>query len=210
MLTWSKSIEWIKPRAYAKVAALSVTAPVPSEPPTKSANATTWSAAMTPKVIPTRVRNGLASRACEESRLIAELMTMNVTTKCAWLGRFVTEYLGHMVDRAGSSRAAAQAVGQTAGEMPHWDNIFELFADPTRLRLLVAIHAAPGASVSDLAAATGMAANAVTKSLKVLQGFGVVDSAKDGRFRRWELTSQGAHEMLHHIGAPHTDLHPPH
>ena len=84
------------------------------------------------------------------------------------------------------------------------------FSDPTRLQLLIAIHAAPGSPVKSLAAATGLAPNTVTQALISLRQSGLVDRARDGRLSRWTLSSTAAHALLHHLGAPHSSLHPPH
>lgn len=84
------------------------------------------------------------------------------------------------------------------------------FSDPTRLQLLIAVHAAPGSPVKALAAATGLAPNTVTQALVTLRRSGLVDRARDGRLSRWTLSSAAAHALLHHLGAPHSALHPPH
>lgn len=84
------------------------------------------------------------------------------------------------------------------------------FSDPSRLRLLIAVHAAPDSSVSALAKATGMSANAVTQALATLREHGLVERRRDGRLSRWTLSDAAAHELLHHLGAPHSPLHPPH
>ena len=84
------------------------------------------------------------------------------------------------------------------------------FSDPTRLQLLIAIHAAPGSPVKSLAAATGLAPNTVTQALVSLRQSGLVERTRDGRLSRWTLSSAAAHALLHHLGAPHSSLHPPH
>lgn len=99
---------------------------------------------------------------------------------------------------------------RSQADLHEWVGTFELFSDPTRLKILVAVHAAPGASVSELAAATGISPNTVTQALATLQAAGVVSARKDGRFRRWTLTDGAAHQVLHHMKAPHTPLHPDH
>lgn len=83
-------------------------------------------------------------------------------------------------------------------------------SDPTRLELLIAIHAAPGAPVKVLAAATGLAPNTVTQALVTLREAGLVYNVRDGRLSRWHLADEATHALLHHLGAPHTDLHPRH
>lgn len=105
---------------------------------------------------------------------------------------------------------AAGAVDASSAAIHEWVGTFELFADPTRMKILVAVHAAPDASVSEIAAATGLAPNTVTQALATLQAAEVVAARKDGRFRRWRLTDEAAHQVLHHMNAPHTPLHPDH
>ncbi|GAA1830289.1 ArsR/SmtB family transcription factor [Microlunatus capsulatus] len=84
------------------------------------------------------------------------------------------------------------------------------FSDPTRLQLLIAVHAAPGSPVKSLAAATGLAPNTVTQALISLRESGLVERVRDGRLSRWTLSDAAAHALLHHLGAPHSSLHPPH
>lgn len=119
-------------------------------------------------------------------------------------------YSDGIVDSETPGEVAASAVEHSRAALTEWVSTFELFADPTRLKILVAVHAAPEASVSDLAAATGISANTVTQALTTLQRAEVVSSRKDGRFRRWRLTDEAAHQVLHHMNAPHTPLHPHH
>lgn len=84
------------------------------------------------------------------------------------------------------------------------------FSDPTRLELLIAIHAAPGSPVKALAAATGLAPNTVSQALITLRDAGLVRNIRDGRLSRWSLADEASHELLHHLGAPHSILHPRH
>lgn len=114
------------------------------------------------------------------------------------------------VDKETPGEVAAHAVHSSHDAITEWVGTFELFADPTRMKILVAVHAAPDASVSEIAAATGIAPNTVTQALATLQGADVVSCRKDGRYRRWRLTDDAAHQVLHHIKAPHTPLHPHH
>lgn len=115
------------------------------------------------------------------------------------------------VDPVGSSaQVGADAVRRSSPELPGWVGTFELFSDPTRIKILIAVHAAPDASVGELAAATDLATNTVTQALATLRAAGVVSVRKDGRFRRWTLTDDAAHQVLHHMNAPHSHLHPEH
>ncbi|MFV0535362.1 MAG: ArsR/SmtB family transcription factor [Cumulibacter sp.] len=114
------------------------------------------------------------------------------------------------MDNETPGEVAANAVHSSSAAIEGWVGTFELFADPTRMKILVAIHAAPDASVSEIAAATAIAPNTVTQALSTLLAADVVACRKDGRFRRWSLADDAAHAVLHHINAPHTPLHPDH
>lgn len=109
-----------------------------------------------------------------------------------------------------SADVVAAAVASSTSALPGWVGTFELFSDPTRVTLLIAIHAAPDTSVSELAEATGIAPNTVSQSLLTLHEAGILAVRRDGRFRRWTLTDDAAHQVLHHMQAPHSDLHPAH
>ena len=105
---------------------------------------------------------------------------------------------------------ARQAVGTATPDLPDLVERLNAFSDPTRLRLLIAVHAAPGSPVKDLAAATGLAPNTVTQALVSLKAAELVERTRDGRLARWTLSDAAAHQLLHHLGAPHSSLHPPH
>lgn len=106
--------------------------------------------------------------------------------------------------------AARQALGAAVEDLPAMVFRLAAFSDPTRLRLLIAVHAAPGSPVKALAAATGLAPNTASQGLTVLQDMGLVQRTRDGRLSRWNLSDTAAHELLHHLGASHSGLHPPH
>lgn len=89
-----------------------------------------------------------------------------------------------------------------------WAQRFELLADPTRLALLAHMHqAGPGvATVSDLAAATGITGNAASQALRILRDRGWVSSRRDpddGRVVRYSLADATVHDILHFMGARH-------
>jgi DNA-binding transcriptional ArsR family regulator len=64
--------------------------------------------------------------------------------------------------------------------------VFNALGDPTRLGVVERLARGP-ASVSDLAAPYGMAGPSFLKHLKVLEGAGLVTSAKRGRVRTVQL-----------------------
>ena len=107
-------------------------------------------------------------------------------------------------------QVARDAVASAGEDLPDVVDRLAAFSDPTRLELLIAIHAAPDAAVKTLAAATGLAPNTVSQALVSLREAGLVTNVRDGRLSRWRLSDAAAHALLHHLGAPHSELHPPH
>jgi hypothetical protein len=85
----------------------------------------------------------------------------------------------------------------TPGAPLDWVGTFGLLSDPTRMKILLAIHAEP-----DSAEATGLPTNTVTQALRTLHHAGVVSVRREGRFRRWTLVQEAAHQLLHHISDP--------
>lgn len=108
------------------------------------------------------------------------------------------------------SKIGAEAVARSERIMPEWIDVFALCADATRMKILIAMHAAPDSAVSQLATATGLSANTVTQALATLARAGVVSVRADGRFRRWTLSDPEVHTLLHQMQAPHSELHPEH
>ncbi|MHB2021538.1 MAG: ArsR/SmtB family transcription factor [Candidatus Xenobia bacterium] len=78
---------------------------------------------------------------------------------------------------------------------------FALLADPTRLTLLTCIHGAGPISVSDLAAATGIADTTVSQTLRHLRASQTVEAERDGRVMRYRLADPGVAELLDGMGA---------
>ena len=104
----------------------------------------------------------------------------------------------------------ARVALEEAGDARGWAVRFGLMGDENRLKILFALHRAPGITVSDLAAAVGMSDNATSHALSALRIAGVVAAARDGRFRRWSITDPKIHTILHQVGASHSALHPSH
>lgn len=91
-----------------------------------------------------------------------------------------------------------QARSATEGDaLAHWATRFDLLSDPNRLRLLMAIHAAPGICVSDLAAATGISATAASQALRLLRSADWVTARRDGRMVLYTLDDNTVHDLLH-------------
>lgn len=99
---------------------------------------------------------------------------------------------------------------EDAGDLQAWSVRFGLLGDLNRLRILLALHRAPGITVGDLAAVVGMTDNATSQALSALRIAGVVAAVPDGRFRRWSVTDTAVHDILHAVGASHSALHPEH
>jgi DNA-binding transcriptional ArsR family regulator len=116
-----------------------------------------------------------------------------------------------VTEQGGVDEGVARAALEDAHDaFPDLVERLAAFSDPTRLQLLIAVHAAPGSSVKALAAATGLSPNTVTQSLVTLRRSGLVENRRDGRLSRWTLSDSAGHDLLHHLGAPHSTLHPPH
>jgi DNA-binding transcriptional ArsR family regulator len=73
---------------------------------------------------------------------------------------------------------------------------FGLLGDPTRLSLLCCIHAAGPISVSDLAAATGIADTTVSQTLRHLRANQTVVAERDGRVMRYRLADPAIADLL--------------
>ncbi len=114
-----------------------------------------------------------------------------------------------MVGDLHRAEQARQAI-LDVGEIQTWAVRFGLLGDSNRLKILLVLHRAPGITVGDLAATVGMSDNAASHALSALRIAGVVDAARDGRFRRWSIADQEIHDILHTVGASHSTLHPHH
>lgn len=86
-----------------------------------------------------------------------------------------------------------------------WALRFQLLGDPTRLRLLTAMHHAGPctATVGELAAEAGITHTAASQALRVLRLQGWVRDDREGRTVRYTLTDPTVHALLHTIGATH-------
>lgn len=93
-------------------------------------------------------------------------------------------------------------------DIDRWVGLFGQLGDPTRLKILLALHRAPGITVTDLADAVGITPNAASHALTGLSARGLAAAARDGRWRRWSLADDEAHTILHGLGARHSELHP--
>ncbi|MGO1052425.1 ArsR/SmtB family transcription factor [Crossiella sp. CA198] len=62
-----------------------------------------------------------------------------------------------------------------------FDAVFKALADPTRRRLLDALHAHNGQRLRELCAGTGLTRQAVTKHLAILEAANLVATTRSGR-----------------------------
>ena len=97
---------------------------------------------------------------------------------------------------------AIEGTGDPA-EVTAWARRFALLADPTRLRLLLAIKAAGPISVSDLAVAAGLSDATVSQTLRYLRASGTVTTQRDGRVIRYQLHDAIIDKLLNHAISVH-------
>lgn len=97
---------------------------------------------------------------------------------------------------------AIEGTGDPA-EVAAWARRFALLADPTRLRLLLAIKAAGPISVSDLAVAAGLSDATVSQTLRYLRASGTVTTQRDGRVIRYQLQDTIIEKLLNQAISVH-------
>ncbi len=85
-------------------------------------------------------------------------------------------------------------VSQMAKHDPTLDALFQALADPTRRAMLERLARGP-APVTELARPTGLRLPTVMRHLSVLEGAGLVTTAKDGRVRSCALQPQALAPM---------------
>jgi DNA-binding transcriptional ArsR family regulator len=111
------------------------------------------------------------------------------------------ERAGHRIIDPEKVCDAIEGLGDPA-VVPDWAQRFALLADPTRLRLLLAIKAAGPVSVSDLAAAAGISDVTVSQTLRYLRASGTVTTERDGRIIRYQLQDEAIGDLLHRVTSP--------
>lgn len=107
-----------------------------------------------------------------------------------------------MVDHSPTSHPDLQRNLDVAEE---WAGTFKILGDPTRLKLLSAIHfAGPFAlTVTELAEATGVRVATCSAALRAMELNGTVTSDRQGRSIHYGIADEHVHELLHWIGADH-------
>ncbi|MGA2829891.1 MAG: metalloregulator ArsR/SmtB family transcription factor [Streptosporangiaceae bacterium] len=111
------------------------------------------------------------------------------------------ERAGHRIIDPEKVCEAIEGLGDPA-QATAWARRFALLADPTRLRLLLAIKAAGPISVSDLAAATGITDVTVSQTLRHLRASGTVTTERDGRIIRYQLHAPVLGDLLGQVTPP--------
>ena len=94
---------------------------------------------------------------------------------------------------------------KVTGLADDWAPVFKTLSDPTRLRLLLAMHyrGPAEATVSDLAEATGVRVATASASLVTMADSGIIEPVREGRAVRYRLVDDQIHALLHHLGATH-------
>ncbi|AIT61683.1 ArsR/SmtB family transcription factor [Corynebacterium doosanense] len=86
-----------------------------------------------------------------------------------------------------------------------WAGTFKILGDPSRLRLLTAIHASGQyvSSVTELAEASGLRVATASAALRAMERNQTVGSRRDGRNIHYAIVDTHVHELLHWMGSGH-------
>lgn len=103
-----------------------------------------------------------------------------------------------------SKKHQAEPLGETS-LADDWAPLFYMLGDPTRLRLLIAMHhhGAATCSVGDLADAAGVNFKTASKALRLLALGGIVKAVPDGRRTLYGLADDRVHDLVHRLGGTH-------
>jgi DNA-binding transcriptional ArsR family regulator len=96
------------------------------------------------------------------------------------------------MSRAGSEAAAARRRQHAA--------VFAALGDETRLSLVAALAGGQPRSIAQLTGGAKITRQAISKHLRVLQGAGIVRSARFGRESRFELDPAPMRELEEYLG----------
>lgn len=136
----------------------------------------------------------------------ATTLTSDIQASDGWTGRRGRPRGERDPDTGAPTHNGAMPVPASLLDLAdEWSARFKLLADPTRLRLLVALHyRGPGeATVSELAQATGVRVTTASSALQRLALAGVVRATRDGRAVRYRLVDERVHGLVHHLGGTH-------
>lgn len=93
----------------------------------------------------------------------------------------------------------------SAMSVTEWANTFKILGDPSRLRLLKAIHSAGPyvSSVTELADVAELRVATASAALRAMERNGTVGSRRDGRSILYAITDERVHQLLHWTGDHH-------
>jgi DNA-binding transcriptional ArsR family regulator len=102
------------------------------------------------------------------------------------------------------SEAVVQARQAVPGEetVARLAEFFSAFADPGRVRIVIALRAAGELCVRDLAAVVGSSESAISHQLKILRLMRLIAARNDGRLVYYRLDDDHIHDILN-AGAKH-------
>ncbi|HEY2807796.1 MAG TPA: metalloregulator ArsR/SmtB family transcription factor [Steroidobacteraceae bacterium] len=92
------------------------------------------------------------------------------------------------------------SVDNSALRRRHHAAVFAAMGHETRLGLVSTLSTGPARSVAQLTGGTRLTRQAVTKHLQVLEGAGIVRSARRGRESVYEFVPQPMKEMQDYLG----------
>jgi len=95
--------------------------------------------------------------------------------------------------------AHAPAARSTSARLAEAAPVFAALGDATRLRIVARLCDGGPQSIVRLGAGEDVSRQAITKHLRALEDAGLVQSARDGRERVWELRTQRLAEVRRHL-----------
>ena len=100
----------------------------------------------------------------------------------------------HPIDAAKVAAARQRVLSSVAGERAA--DALRLLADPVRVRIVSALHAAGELCVGDLALVLDVSDSSISHALRLLRTAGVVQNRRDGRVIYYRLTDPWAPRVL--------------
>lgn len=96
--------------------------------------------------------------------------------------------------------------GASTPPVDEWASTFKILGDPSRLRLLTAIHAAGQyvSSVTELAESSQLRVATASAALRAMERNKTVSSRRDGRSIHYAIADDHVHQLLHWMGSGHS------
>jgi DNA-binding transcriptional ArsR family regulator len=91
-----------------------------------------------------------------------------------------------------SHRSPSRIAGRRRAQAP----VFGALGDETRLALVARLSVGRPCSIAELTGGSRLTRQAITKHLRVLEGAGIVHSARSGREKRFAFVLRDAHQSL--------------